>query len=99
MPTNDPQPEDETPAPDASSQETFTPPTVPIIFAALIKLTEADGRIVLDIADKAGGLGVKCYLDAHTASRLGQRMADRARFIVSKTSDDPLRTTEDTFRA
>lgn len=57
-----------------------------------IKMTEEDGKIVLDITDHTGGLGYKLFIDTVVASRMAQRMLDLSRFIVSKTVEDPLRT-------
>lgn len=60
-------------------------------------LTEENGKIVLDISDTTGGLGLRLYLDPSIASKLGQRMADRARFTAACESNDPKRQAIDKF--
>jgi len=98
MPIKAQQPEPKTPAQAASSLGTSTlPKGLSTIFPTLIELTEGQDKIILDIQDKNGGLGLKVYLDYAVASRLGIRMADRARFAVAKASNDPLRSAVDQF--
>ena len=56
-----------------------------------IKLTEELKEIVLDITDETGGLGIKLYLSAATAYKLGERMMERARVSINRDKDDPQR--------
>src|ERR1700735_4505874 len=64
-----------------------------------ISMTEnPDGSgLILDISDETGGLGLKLYLHSSTASKLGQRMAERARFLTAKANGDSDRLATDTF--
>ena len=73
------------------------PPAILPILKHKILMTEENDSIVLDISDETGGLGVKLYLTAGEAHRLGSDMMDRARFMVAKASDDPKRTQTQEF--
>lgn len=54
-----------------------------------IKLYEgADQKLIIDISDETGGLGLRLYFDSSMAGRFGRDLAERARLLVSKDQFD-----------
>lgn len=62
-----------------------------------IMVSEENGEIVLDITDETGGLGIKLFLGAAEAHRMGYSMMERARMSVSKATGDPGRAQKEQF--
>jgi hypothetical protein len=72
---------------------------VPSLAGTRVLLTEDGGEVMLDITDDRSGLGMKLYFRAHVAHDLGYAIMERARAIVAKASDDPVRGEAKTFQA
>lgn len=62
-----------------------------------IALAEEGDRLVLDITDDTGGFGLKLYLTPGEATRFGQGLLDRARFMVAQAEGDRRRAGTDEF--
>ena len=62
-----------------------------------ISLTEEGAHLVLDITDDTGGFGLKLFLTPGEATRFGQGLLDRARFMVAQAEGDHRRTGTDEF--
>jgi hypothetical protein len=65
-------------------------PNLPIV-KHFLRLSEENSKIVIDISDETGGLGLKILFEPDAAYKFGYDIMEKARNAVSRGSDDPIR--------